>query len=132
AARAGESASCVQEQRVCESRLRIRIPLPAVGEIVLFAHDGRLFAHRVIECRNDNGSIELVTRGDALSACDPPVAIAQVLGRVAAIRRHGRPIPLNPQRASLPTRLIGRAVRQGSPLRRAILKLHALHARTRV
>ncbi|MGH7986889.1 MAG: S24/S26 family peptidase [Candidatus Binataceae bacterium] len=104
--------------------------IPAVGEIVMFSRHGRLFIHRVVERRTCNGETELVTRGDALAECDPPIKLDQVLGRVIAIRRHGRPVPLNPKCPSVSMRMVGRAVRAGSRLRRAILKLHTIRART--
>jgi hypothetical protein len=56
------------------------------GAIVLFTRGGRLFAHRVVARRLTH----LVTRGDALAWQDPPVFEDQLLGRVAALTRHGR------------------------------------------
>jgi signal peptidase I len=53
------------------------------GDIVLVARDARLFVHRLIEKDDD----EWITRGDSLPQNDPPVAEAQVLGRVSLIRR---------------------------------------------
>jgi hypothetical protein len=53
------------------------------GDIVLVARDARFFVHRLIEKDDD----EWITRGDSLPQNDPPVAEAQVLGRVSLIRR---------------------------------------------
>jgi hypothetical protein len=79
------------------------------GDIILFAREGRLFAHRVTEVRspksgvrgseiripnpesrlqNPESPIEFVTRGDALSANDPPVSSQEFLGRIVAVE-HG-------------------------------------------
>src|SRR5438876_10513421 len=44
------------------------------GEIVLFAREGRLLAHRVL-CKLESGDEPLlITRGDSLSEADPPVS----------------------------------------------------------
>jgi hypothetical protein len=55
----------------------------ALGDIVLVSRGGRFFVHRLLEKR-DCGWI---TRGDSLPQNDPPVAEAQVLGRVSLIHR---------------------------------------------
>jgi signal peptidase I len=49
-----------------------------VGDVVLYARDERLFAHRVI---SSDGS-RLVTRGDALDTPDAPIGSDELLGRV--------------------------------------------------
>jgi len=55
----------------------------AEGRIVLFIRDGRLFAHRVVaRC-----GPQLITRGDAVNDCDPPVSAAELLGVVTGIIR---------------------------------------------
>jgi hypothetical protein len=53
------------------------------GDIVLVARDARFFVHRLIEKDDD----EWITRGDSLPQNDPPVAEAQVLGKVSLIHR---------------------------------------------
>jgi signal peptidase I len=55
--------------------------MTSVGDVVLFMRNGRLFAHRVV--RRD--AAQFVTRGDAVMDCDPPLPLAQVLGRVTAV-----------------------------------------------
>ncbi len=61
------------------------------GDLALFVHrfaDGpRLICHRLIRTMVDPQRTSLVTKGDAVAACDPPVQAGQVLGRVAAISR---------------------------------------------
>ena len=58
-------------------------------EVVLFARDGRLTAHRVIDVAIRAGRRVLVTRGDALWTADAPVDAADLLGRVVAVVRRG-------------------------------------------
>jgi len=62
----------------------------SIGDIVLFAREGRLFAHRVVSSAGQHGGGRLVTRGDALRAPDPPVTPAELLGRVCLILRAGK------------------------------------------
>jgi signal peptidase I len=54
-----------------------------MGEVVVAATDGRLVAHRV-EALNGR---EVVMRGDARAAADPPIPREAVLGRVVAVSR---------------------------------------------
>ena len=53
------------------------------GDIVLVARGGRFFVHRLIE----KDEPQWITRGDSLPQNDPPLAEAQVLGKVSLIRR---------------------------------------------
>ncbi len=55
------------------------------GDVVLYARNGRLFVHRLVEV----GGETAVTRGDALLDLDPPVCAGDVLGRVESIERGG-------------------------------------------
>lgn len=98
------------------------------GDVVLFARDARLFAHRLLRRNARTGVFTL--KGDALSAADPPVEPRHILGRVVALRRGKRTIRLDTQPqavlaqvcASL-TRASGfwtpRAMRVATRLRRA-------------
>ena len=54
------------------------------GDVVLYQHMNRPFAHRVVAIqRTATGSVAgLVLRGDAKLGCDAPVKPEQVLGRV--------------------------------------------------
>jgi Peptidase S24-like len=68
------------------------------GEVVLFERDGRLFVHRVLRRATGNsqgisGSL-LITKGDALDGCDPPVSSTEFLGRVIRLNRKRRHIDL--------------------------------------
>ena len=62
------------------------------GDVVLCRCNGGLQAHRV--ARQCGGY--LITRGDALTADDPPVQVADLLGQVTAISRGSAEIPLTP------------------------------------
>jgi len=53
------------------------------GDIVLVVRDSRFFVHRLIEKRD----CKWITRGDSLPQNDPPLAEAQVLGKVSLIHR---------------------------------------------
>ena len=58
-------------------------------DVVLFARDGRLIAHRLIDVGIRAGRRLLVTRGDAIWAADAPVDAGDLLGRVVAVGRQG-------------------------------------------
>jgi signal peptidase I len=62
----------------------------STGEIVLFAREGRLFAHRVVSSAGESGGKQVVTQGDALRAPDPPVTSAELLGSVSLVFRAGK------------------------------------------
>lgn len=57
------------------------------GTLIAYRRDGRLFLHRVL-AQNGGG---VVAKGDGLASPDPPVGWEQVVARVAALRREGRP-----------------------------------------
>jgi len=59
-------------------------------QIVLFHREGTLVAHRVLVASQN----QLVTQGDSVPACDPPVNASEVVGQVIAISRNGRLIPV--------------------------------------
>jgi signal peptidase I len=53
------------------------------GDIVLFAQQQRAIAHRVVNIREESGTVaEFVVRGDAKGECECVVKAADVLGRV--------------------------------------------------
>jgi signal peptidase I len=60
------------------------------GEIVLYAREGRMFAHRVVGRAGGPDDALLITRGDLLRRCDPPVSSSELLGKVISIERGGR------------------------------------------
>ncbi|HEV2618961.1 MAG TPA: hypothetical protein VGU23_03370 [Acidobacteriaceae bacterium] len=68
------------------------------GHIVLFTAATGLVAHRVVRAFPDR----LITRGDSVPHCDPPVPSSAIIGYVADIVRNHRSIPIEttwPQRA---------------------------------
>jgi signal peptidase I len=60
------------------------------GDIVLFAREGRLVAHRVVERTLCQDRIQWVTRGDSVGSNDAPISSHELLGRVKAIVRGSR------------------------------------------
>ena len=81
----------------------------------------------MIERRARDGTVALVTRGDALDHADPVTASTAIPGIVVA--RNGRPIRVTPTaRTSWLTNPASRVVRSRAVLR-LILKLHALARR---
>jgi hypothetical protein len=100
---------------------------PSRGELLLFVRDGRLCTHRLIGRVDDAGGAQLITRGDAATISDPPVAASEILGTVASISRDGREIPI----ASSATRkLLSFAIRHSDLIRRAALKIHSIRRRS--
>ena len=71
----------------------------ALRDVVLYARDGRLFAHRLLGVEIRAGRRLLLTRGDAMWRADAPVDAADLLGRVVVVGRRGvfrRPPPCTP------------------------------------
>ena len=95
----------------------------AEGDIVLFGRDGRLFAHRFIG-RTLEGS-RLLTRGDAMSASDPPVREQELMGKVTFILRDGRCIePRKTLRA--PARAVAALVKRSVFAARVVVGVHGM------
>jgi len=62
------------------------------GEIVVYARDGRLIIHRVVESSGGGSESLLVTRGDRLFRNDAAVSSSELLGRVTSVQTpDGRP-----------------------------------------
>jgi signal peptidase I len=62
----------------------------SIGQIVLYARDGRLITHRVVEKSASPQAPYLVTRGDRVLENDYRVSPDKLLGRVKFIERGGR------------------------------------------
>ena len=60
------------------------------GDIVLYRHGPRLFAHRLLQSLAGKKLNLFATRGDALPSPDPPVSSSDILGRVTSIVAFGR------------------------------------------
>ena len=59
------------------------------GDVAVFTREGRIFAHRVISTRVEDGRRVLITKGDAFREPDEPVRADELLGCVTA-RTRGR------------------------------------------
>jgi len=62
------------------------------GQVILFARNGRLTAHRVVEVASGH----ILTRGDSSPTCDSPLKWIDVVGQVVGVRRNGRLVSPKP------------------------------------
>jgi signal peptidase I len=62
------------------------------GDVLLCRHSTRVLAHRVVTVTGYGSQRVLQLRGDAKAACDAPVAMRDVIGKVLSVRRNGRTI----------------------------------------
>ena len=60
------------------------------GDVVVFTHRTRVFAHRLVEKRRDPAGFAFVTRGDSNWHNDPPSRDDQLIGKVVAVRSAGQ------------------------------------------
>ncbi len=93
----------------------------ARGEVVVFARDGRLIAHRLV-AMTEGG---LITRGDRARRNDFPVSSAEFVGRVISIERGGTPVHA-PARPSITQQAISRVLRFSDRATYLYLRLAAL------
>jgi|SRR3990170_3206064 len=63
------------------------------GEIVVFAREGRLIAHRAVGRTEGASGTCLITRGDRARRNDRPITGEELIGRVTGIERDGNPVP---------------------------------------
>jgi len=91
------------------------------GDIVLFSHDRRLFAHRVVKRRSEDAKIQ--TRGDAMPQPDRPVSDGNLLGKVSFIVRDGK--AMAPARSlGFPQRAAAALMRRSEFAARLVAGLH--------
>ena len=64
------------------------------GDIVLYRLRNGVVAHRVVRIERRGAALVFTPRGDAMPACDAPIAAAEILGRVVAVQREHRCIKL--------------------------------------
>ena len=64
------------------------------GDVLLCRHKTRVLAHRVVAVTGHGNERVLQLRGDAKRACDAPVAVGDVIGKVLSVCRNGHAIPL--------------------------------------
>ena len=104
---------------------RIESGAVAEGDIVLFARDRRVFAHRVLAKGNPAGDSTILTRGDAMPQPDPPVGDRDLLGRVVFILRNGKCI--EPSRTPrLSERALSALVRNSEIAARVVVAVHGM------
>ncbi len=94
---------------------------PRPGEILLFRAGDRLVAHRLLAVAADG---RLCLRGDFMAADDPMLPADDVLGRLIAVRRHGRELRADRGRLALYAALWPRLHRR-APLAARMLRLAA-------
>ncbi len=75
------------------------------GEIVLYMRSDRFFVHRIVSKNLGQDNASLITRGDCMSADDPPIGSSELLGKVTAIQRSDSIFP-PARRLSLTRRLL--------------------------
>lgn len=95
------------------------------GEIVVFAREGRLIAHRLVAKTESTGESYLVTRGDRTRRNDSPVSSGELVGRVTSIERGGSPVHAG-TRLSMTQQAICRLLRFSDRATYLYLRLAAL------
>lgn len=65
---------------------------PRRGDVVLSLRSSEFRVHRIVDILTPGPAPLYMTRGDALLEDDPPVPSAELLGRVTALLRHGKPV----------------------------------------
>jgi signal peptidase I len=94
------------------------------GQVALCRVEGNLVAHRVVRTFPDL----LITRGDSVPHCDPPVEPPSVVGYVASIVRNHRRIEI---KRTWRNRALSAVLRRSHLCLRITLRLSALGTRTR-
>jgi len=65
------------------------------GDVVVFRHEGRLIAHRVLCVYGGDVGPTFVTKGDNVFQFDPPLKAEEIVGRVLSVERGGRHMSLD-------------------------------------
>ncbi len=65
------------------------------GDVVVFRHEGRLIAHRVLCIYDGDARPTFVTKGDNAPQFDSPLSADEIVGRVLAVERGSRYMPLD-------------------------------------
>jgi hypothetical protein len=63
--------------------------------VVVFRRGDRLIAHRVLRIYHRQSEPIFITKGDHIRRFDPPANADEIVGRVLAVERGGRQMPLN-------------------------------------
>ena len=97
----------------------------AIGDIVLFGRDHRLFVHRVISTASNDSDGAILTKGDGMSHPDEGLGRSELLGRVSCILRGGK--RFQPRRALyLSERLLAALIRRFYWAARILVELHVM------
>ena len=56
-----------------------------LGDIVIFKHQGRVMAHRVVRVLQNKDRAVFVTKGDNSTGFDSPISREQIIGKVVMI-----------------------------------------------
>lgn len=94
------------------------------GDIVLVLHDQRCFIHRLVDKQPRENCVVLTTRGDAMPDNDPPIAAAELIGRIVAIHRGKRSF-VPSLRVSLIHSVVAWVLCRSARVRGLALRLHA-------
>jgi hypothetical protein len=105
--------------------LRRNMQEVAVGDIVLYCREARLFAHRVISGADSLGKSSVGVQGDALPAPADLVLRSEILGTVSQIIRNGKCIKPS-SRPKYHERLIGKRIWQSEALARVVVFIHSI------
>ena len=98
------------------------------GDVVLFARDGRFYAHRLVEKIETDGSVRLIARGDARDRDDPPFAEGDLLGRIETVIRRGKRFDLE-RRLGVGQRMLRWIVQRSEFGAKSLLRWHSLRGR---
>jgi hypothetical protein len=97
----------------------------AVGDIVLYYREARLFAHRVISGADSPGKPNIGVQGDALPAPDGFVSWPEILGTVSRIIRNGKCVQPS-SRLGYYERVIGSLMWRSQSLARVVVFIHSI------
>jgi len=89
------------------------------GDIAVCLVGGQIRIHRVRQVLDES----LVTQGDNHAQPDPPIAFAEVYGRVEHVRRRGAAPPLRAEHEGLAVGIVRRLLRRSDALRALALRL---------
>ena len=65
------------------------------GDVVVFRHQGRLIAHRVLRIHSNDAGPTFVTKGDNTTQFDSPLSADEIVGRVLTVKRGDRYMSLD-------------------------------------
>lgn len=93
------------------------------GDIVLYKRDRRLTVHRIVRNQSLQPKMAVLTRGDAMPACDRPVSACDLLGRVNLILRGTERI-VPRRRLSIPESVIAVLVKRSKIVAQIMVRTH--------